>query len=358
MSNVHHEGALAGPGAVAGEGLSASPCVWRRRLLTVLKPVFAMGGLGMLGALVHKAGAGELKTTLLEALPLLPWVVLIELGRQTCDATATRLSYGARARQVPLSVLVRAQLIGTAVSSMAPAGRAAAEATKATLLTPYTGGASATAAAATSQSASLGAGGLISFPCALAAYLMTGWSAFTVAMLVHGVVLLLASLGVRAGLRAKRLGAWMRRRCGKWGEHAEAFQASVRAGGLCPWRPMMAFLGSRVLQVMQYAVLAHAVGIDSTVVQALFTQGLYLVALAMGSLVPGQVGVTDGMFSLAAGAMGTTAAKAMSIALLAHTVQAVFVLVGALTPLVWRAKAKVTAAAPVVPPVLPAPVYR
>lgn len=357
MSNVHHEGALSGSGSAEGEGLSAAPCVWKRRLLTVLKPVFAMGGVSMLATMVHKAGASELKTTLVGAMPLLPWVVLIELGRQTCDATATRLSYGARARQVPLSVLVRAQLIGTAVSSMAPAGRAAAEATKATLLTPYTGGASATAAAATSQSASLGAGGLISFPCAVASYVMTGWSAFTVAMLVHGFVLLLASLGVRAGLRAKRLGGWMRRRCGRWGEHAEAFQASVCAGGLCPWRPMLAFLGSRALQVMQYAVLAHAVGIHATAVQALFTQGLYLVALAMGSLVPGQVGVTDGMFSLAAGAMGTTAAKAMSIALLAHSVQAVFVLAGTLTPLVWRPRKTKATGVPVGPPGLPAPVY-
>ncbi|WP_244224432.1 lysylphosphatidylglycerol synthase domain-containing protein [Corallococcus sicarius] len=354
MSNVHHEAALAGPMAGVSGGQTTEPGVWRRRLLTVLKPVFALGGLGMLTAMVHKAGAGELKATLLTALPLLPWVVLLEMGRQTCDATATRLSYGARAGQVPLGVLVRAQLIGTAVSSMAPAGRTAAEATKATLLTPYTGGASATAAAATSQAASLGAGGLISFPCAVASYLMTGWSAFTVGMLVHGFVLLLASLGMRAGLRAKRLGAWMQRRCAKWGAHAEVFQASVCAGGLCPWRPMLAFLVSRVLQVMQYAVLAHAVGIDATVVQALFTQGLYLVALAMGSLVPGQVGVTDGMFSLAAGAMGTSAAKAMSIALLAHAVQAVFVLVGALTPLVWRAR-KVTVAQ-VVPPPVPVPV--
>ncbi|WP_208726108.1 lysylphosphatidylglycerol synthase domain-containing protein [Corallococcus terminator] len=353
MNNVHHEGALAGPLAAVPGGRATEPGVWKRRLLTVLKPVFALGGLGMLTAMVNKAGAHELKATLLAALPLLPWVVLIELGRQGCDATATRLSYGARAGQVPLSVLVRAQLIGTAVSSMAPAGRAAAEATKATLLTPYAGAAAATAAAATSQSASLGAGGLISFPCAVASYLMTGWSAFTVAMVVHGFVLLLASLGVRAGLRAKRLGAWMRRRCGKWGEHAESFQASLCAGGLCPWRPMLAFLGSRVLQVMQYAVLAHAVGIDATVLQALFTQGLYLVALAMGSLVPGQVGVTDSVFSLAAGAMGTSAAKAMSIAVLAHTVQAVFVLVGALTPLVWRTR-KVTAAQGVAPAV-PAP---
>ncbi|NMO21288.1 UPF0104 family protein [Pyxidicoccus fallax] len=302
----------------------------------LLRPVFALAGLGMLALLVRKAGARELGAVLAEAAAWLPWVVLLELGRQCMDALATRFSYGAAAEQVPLRVLARAQLIGTAVSSMAPAGRAAAEATKAAFLMPYMGGGTATAAAATSQSASLAAGGFISFPCALASYLLTGMSLFTVAMLAHGVVLVALSAGVRACMRARGPGAWLARRCRRWSSHAEQFQATARCGSLVPGRPTLAFLGSRVLQVGQYAVLTHAVGIDTSVVQALFSQGLYLCALAVGSLVPGQVGVSDGAFALAAGVLDTTAARAMSVALLGHVVQLLFVVAGALTPLVWR----------------------
>ncbi len=317
----------------------AVPGAWRKRVPGLLRPVFALAGLGTLALLVRKAGAAELGATLANAAPWLPWVVLLELGRQCTDATATRLAYGPGARSVPLGALVRSQLIGTAISSMAPAGRAAAEATKAALLAPHMGGAMATSAAATSQAASLAAGGFISFPCALASYLLTGMSVFTVAMLAHGVLLVALSAGLRALMRAKRTGAWLMRRCQRWASHAEQFQASARSGALLPWRPMLAFLGSRTLQVAQYAVLTHAVGIDTSLVQALFSQGLYLCALAVGSLVPGQVGVSDGAFAMAAGVLDTTAARAMAVALLGHVVQLIFVVVGALTPLVWRAPA-------------------
>lgn len=339
MSDARGEVVALGQPVGAAMTVPALPGSWRKRMAGLLRPVFALAGLGMLALLVHRAGPHELGAVLSGAAPWLPCVVLLELGRQCMDALATRYSYGAGAERVPLAVLARAQLIGTAVSSMAPAGRAAAEATKAALLTPYMGGATATAAAATSQSASLAAGGLISFPCALASYLLTGFSLFTGAMLVHGVVLVAVSAGLRACMRAKRPGAWLVRRCRRWASHAEQFQASARCGTLLPCRPTLAFLGSRVLQVGQYVVLTHAVGIDTSVVQALFSQGLYLCALAVGSLVPGQVGVTDGAFALAAGVLDTTAARAMSVALLGHLVQLIFVTAGALTPLVWRARA-------------------
>jgi hypothetical protein len=141
-------------------------------------------------------------------------------------------------------------------------------------------------------------------------------------------------------MRARRPGAWLVGRFRRWASHAEQFHASARCGALLPWRPSLAFLGSRVLQVGQYAVLTHAVGIDTSVLQALFSQGLYLCALAVGSLVPGQVGVSDGAFAMATGVLNTTAARAMSVALLGHVVQLLFVIAGVLTPLVRRRPAR------------------
>jgi len=339
VSNARGEMSLGQP-VGAAMLVPVLPRARRRRAMGVLRPVFALAGVGMLALLVRKAGPRELAGVMSGAAAWLPWVVLLEVGRQCMDALATRLSYGPGAGRVPRSVLARAQLIGTAVSSMAPAGRAAAEATKAALLSPHMGGANATAAAATSQSASLAAGGFISFPCALASYVLTGFSVFTLAMLAHGVLLVLLSAGVRACMRARRPGAWLVRRFRRWASHAEQFHASARCGALLPWRPSLAFLGSRVLQVGQYAVLTHAVGIDTSVLQALFSQGLYLCALAVGSLVPGQVGVSDGAFAMATGVLNTTAARAMSVALLGHVVQLLFVIAGVLTPLVWRGPAR------------------
>ena len=281
------------------------------RVMAVVRPAFAVVGVALLVLLVQHAGAEELGRVLARAAPWLPWVLLLEVARLCLEAVATWVAYGSRAREVPFRCMLRAQLISTAVSSVAPAGRAAGEAAKAALLSPYTGGATAMAAAATSQAASLVSGGLISLPCAFAAYLLTGVSWLTLALGAHALVLLLMGLGMHAGLRGS---------------------------ALPPARPLVATFLGRTLQVVQYGLLAVAVGIDTGAVEALVAQGLHLVSMAVGALVPGQFGVRDGAFALSAKAFGTTTARAMSIALLAHGMQVLFVLLGSLTPLVWKVR--------------------
>ncbi|OJT26255.1 hypothetical protein BO221_08825 [Archangium sp. Cb G35] len=278
-------------------------------MLAVLHPVCAVLGVALLAMLVQRAGAEELGRELSRAAPWLPLVLMLEVTRLFLDALATRVAYGSRAREVPWRRMLRAQLIGTAVSSVSPTGRASGEAAKAALLGQYTGGATALAAAATSQAASLVSGGLICLLCAFAAYLRTGASWLTLVFGVHALVLLLMGLGMHAGTKGR---------------------------ALPPARTLLAALLGRTLQVVQYGILAMAVGIDTTVVEALIAQGLHLVSLAVGALVPGQFGVREGAFALSAGAFGTTPARAMSIALLAHGTQGLFVLLGSLTPLVWK----------------------
>ncbi|HSP80283.1 MAG TPA: lysylphosphatidylglycerol synthase transmembrane domain-containing protein [Myxococcaceae bacterium] len=312
----------------------------RTRVLNVLRTTFALAGVGLLALLVRDVGPEELLAVLKEAAPWLPLVVALELARLATEALGTWLALGKRASAVPLGTLARAQLISTAVASLAPAGRATGEVAKAALFSRYTGEATAMAAAATAQAASLVATGLVSVPCAVAAYLMTGASGLTLALGAHAVLLVLLGTGMRAGMRARRLGAWLRRHSRRFAPHAERFQESARSTGLLPPRPIVALVVGRGVQVVQYATLAVAVGIDTTVVEALFAQGLNLVALAVGSLVPGQLGVSDGVFTLAAEAFGTTPAKAMSIALVAHVLQVLFVLVGVFTPMVWKQRSE------------------
>ncbi|HEX5746183.1 MAG TPA: lysylphosphatidylglycerol synthase domain-containing protein [Archangium sp.] len=279
------------------------------RVLAVLHPVCAVLGVALLAVLVQRAGAEELGRLMAHAAPWLPLVLLLEVARLSLDAVATRAAYGGRAREVPWRCLLRAQLIGTAVASVAPAGRASGEAAKAALLSPYTGGATALAAAATSQAASLVAGGLLCLACTFAAYLRTGASWLTLVLGVHALGLLLVGLGMHAGMHGR---------------------------ALPPLGPLVASLLGRTLQAVQYGTLALAVGIDTTTVEALLAEGLHLVSLVVGALVPGEFGVREGAFALSAGAFGTTPARAMSVALLAHGTQGVFVLLGSLTPLVWK----------------------
>jgi hypothetical protein len=92
----------------------------------------------------------------------------------------------------------------------------------------------------------------------------------------------------------------------------------------------------RVVQIAQYGVLAYAVGVDVTPTRALLAQGVYFVSIAVGVLVPGQIGVNEGAFTLWANPLGTTAASAVGLSLLNRIVTAFWVLVGSLTPLLWR----------------------
>src|SRR5262249_25449665 len=105
-----------------------------------------------------------------------------------------------------------------------------------------------------------------------------------------------------------------------------------------PTVPLLAVLFGRVLQILQYAIIARAVVANASVTNALVAQGLNLIALAVGALIPAQVGVSDGAFAMSSNALGTTVAQAISIAFLAHVVQIAFIAAGALAAVAWRAR--------------------
>jgi hypothetical protein len=224
------------------------------------------------------------------------------------------------------------------VSGIAPAGRTAGEATKAALLSPFAGAAPATAAATSIQAVALVAAGLVSIPCAVAAFVETGPSFAFWALVAHAALLLTVGVGMRAGMRAPSLVAFLSRRFARLARHAAAFHDTARADALLPHGQILPMTLGRALQIEQYAVLAHAVGVRVTAVSALFVQGLNLIALAAGALVPAQVGVSEGTFALAAKALETSIANAMATALLAHVIQVVFIPLGAALPLVWKVR--------------------
>lgn len=300
---------------------------------------FAFAGLGIVivCTLVQHVGAGALGVILRRAAPWLPIVVGLELLRIGTDALATYAAYGERARHVSAVALARASLVARAVSSIAPAGRTAAEATKAALLAPWAGPAAATAAAATGQAVTLVSGGIVSVPCAAAAYALSGVSPITLALIVHAAALVTAGTLLRVAMRAPRLGALAGRVSARAGERVVAFQARARETSLLPPRPIAAMLLGRSIQVAQYAILARAVGATTGVSRALVAQGANMVSLSVGAFVPAQVGVSEGAFAWSADVLGATLPQAIAIAILWHALEAVFVAVGALVPLAWPA---------------------
>jgi hypothetical protein len=326
------------PTAFVPAGAAAALRPVRSSLRRGLLVRFGVGfvGIGAVAVIVRQIGIDPLRAVLVPAAASLPLLLLVDVARIGADAVGTRLALGDRARSVPFRIFLRTQIIGNAVASIAPSGRAACEATKAALLTRWVGGPTATANATLLQSLSLVAGAAISIPCIWAALHLSGLSTLTGLIFAQAVLAAALGLGIRLATRAQKLGGFLERRFRRFAEQARQFRASARDAPLFPVAPFAAVALGRALQIVQFWLLVRAVGISASIEHALLAQGVNMVAIAAGSFVPGQLGASDGAFALSAEALGCSVASAVAIALLAHVLQVIWLGVGALVPLVWK----------------------
>jgi uncharacterized membrane protein YbhN (UPF0104 family) len=298
-------------------------------------------GVLLLVFLVREVGVDALLEVLVPALSWVPVIALLEMVRIGFDALATRLVLGNRVERVSFGVLYAAQLVAHAVMNVIPAGRAASEAMKAVLLAPHLGGAPAAAMGYTNQANVLISSGLFTVLCLLGAFASPEPTLLVIGLLGHTVLLILSGVGMRfaatseiVARRTARHLPWLWRR-------VERFHHASRETALVAPKPVIAMFAGRTVQTVEYAVIAHAVGLDIGVGEALAVQGTNLVAAAVGVFVPGQVGSAEAVFAAAAEVLDTTVARAMSIALLAHAVQLILVVAGFVLLFGWRARRRV-----------------
>jgi hypothetical protein len=299
-------------------------------VLARVRVVLGMVGVIAVVLIVRHVGAGVVWATLRPALWFLPVLCTLELGRMGCEALASYLAFGPVARRIPLRAIIRANVIGPALSNLAPAPRLVNETIKATLLSRYAGVEAATSVGFVNQAATLMAVALFSIPCGIAMFVLTGPSLWFLASTIHTVVLAASGIGLRAATRARGPVVWLGKRFPRLAPRTELFRDHASGVGLWALGPTCALTLNRCLQAAEYAVAARAVGIDVTFLRALAAQGVNLVAAAVGVIVPGGLGTTDGAFTLAAGMLGTTAAAATSLALLIRCMQVIWLLVGSL----------------------------
>jgi len=291
-------------------------------------------GLGVVGLvalvlIVRHVGPDVIFATLQPALRWLPVLCALELGRAACEAVASYLAFGKLARKIPLLTLFRANLIGQSVASLAPAPRVVNEGIKVGLLGPYVGVAPAVSVGFVNQAATLSSVGLFSIPCGIAIFALEGPSVWFWAALIHSIVLLTNAFALRVFTKAERPGKWLAKHFPRFEDRIAAFRAHAKEVDLLALGPTGAFLLNRCFQVAQYWVAARAVGIDAGFLRALAAQGVNLVSAAVGVLVPGGFGTTDGAFTLAANLLGTTVQRGVALALLMRCVQLIWLLVGA-----------------------------
>jgi hypothetical protein len=286
--------------------------------------VLALVGLALVAYLVREAGPDRIVRVLWRARSWLPFAVALELLQLGSDFFTLRTLLRDRKSDVPAATWVRSSAIAYAMMILVPAGRAAGEVTRATLVARHVGAARAATASAQLQSAYVFAIALWSaIECVVVAARFGLRAPLALLLGANALLMLTLSAGLLAILWDARVGQWLdrlRRRFLGGGEQP-TLEPSVRRR--LPWTAAALCSLSRTAQVVQYAVILRAVGGIPTVRSTLIAHGIHLVGTTLGDVLPNGLGVVDGTYRTFAAdvGFGDSPARALSIAFVAHLSQ-------------------------------------
>ena len=299
----------------------------RKRAGTALRALVAAVGLGIVAYLVRDAGPARVLHVLWQAGPWLPIILALEIAQFASDYAAIRKILASQWIAIPLGTRVRSASLAYAMMVLLPAGRAAGEIARATLLSKNIGVSRAAAAGVQLQAAFLFANAVLSFGAWVVVQSSFG-AGSVLALLLLGNVLF------QAFLSAALIGILWDARLGRWldGMRIRFVRAQTASVPLdpgfrrrIPWDAAVICSIGRVAQLVQYGVIVHAVGGVATVRGAFVGHGIRLVGNTLGDLLPSQVGVVDGAYRAFAATLGfaDAPARALSIAFVARIAQLV-----------------------------------
>lgn len=299
-----------------------------------MRGVFAVAGVLAVVLLVRQVGVRDLVTLIGRALPWLPLLLLLEAARIVCEALGTRAICGREGGRIDIPTWIRMHLVANSALQVLPAGRAICEGIKIAAMSPVYGAPRAAGYVVMQHSMTMLALCLVSLPCAGAAYLATGFSLLTGAVLVHAGLCLVGTFALQIAARR----AVVPRFAMKWFVHSEdalaTFRATARAMPFISASTLLGKFANRVLQALQFAIVLHAVGAGGSIERGFLADGVNLVGSALGEFLPAQIGAMDGTFAIAAKALGVTITIAMAIANLNRVVQLGWSAAGALVPMI------------------------
>jgi hypothetical protein len=301
--------------------------------------LLGVAGLSLVAYLVRGAGAGRVGRVLWLSRRWIPVVLLLEVTQLLSDVVALRTLVTQRTRDIRPSTWVRSSTVAYAMMVLLPAGRAAGEVARASLIARHVGGPFAATASARLQTAYLAALALASGVAGASVAGSAGLrSPLTILLLANAILTACVAAGLLTLLRDARIGGWLEQLRRRFGGNASPEPTATDLGARrFPWRALAACSGGRAAQLLEYGILLSAVGGVATVRGALTAHGIGLVGATLGDVVPNQLGVTDGAYRTFAPLLGLGAApaRALSIAFIAHaaqlTVAGACVLVASLT---------------------------
>ncbi len=280
--------------------------------------IFLVLGAGAIFGLITAIGPAKVWAILRGAGMWLPLILAIDVTWLLFEQQAVRILMGSASQRISAGTWRRAFLVHYVTFMLVPMGRTSAEVARASLLAHHLGRAHAATIAALMQALTMMANGLVCV-CALVLLLLTARS--------HGLVVGLSiNIAVMGGIgcisylvmQHVRIGGFLGDRFSKLREAGPSMDAHFRKSKAHHLPAFLVCVLARLVQTAQFAVVLFAVTQHATVSSAFIAQGIQLVGKSAGDMVPNQVGVTEGAFTLFADALGlsTAVAQAVSIALL------------------------------------------
>jgi len=303
---------------------------WLRR---AGRPFLLVAGLAFAGFLVWHVGTEKVADVLRLAGIWLPVVALLEMGFVATDIVGLRVLLGpANVQKISRTSWVRSTTLAYASTILLPTGRAAGEATRATLLARDVGVGVAAGVCVRLQAAVLVANAVISVLIAgvLVAWRGSATTALSVAMLGNALACTVLGTLLYAILRGKGLSRWIQRRI-PWVARKLAGDKAVAEGAAVSATPgraqivgsIIAGIVGRCVQTAQFAVVMHAVGGLFTIPAAMTAQAVQIVGSTVGDALPAQLGAAEASYYECASmlGLGSDPARAISIRILVLTAQ-------------------------------------
>lgn len=278
-----------------------------------------LGGL-TLYLLINKLGLDKVSDAIFRAGAWLPLVFFLDLLWLSVEGLALRRLYGAAVAKIPLHAWIYSSLVHYVTFMLAPMGRVGSEAARASFLARYVGSDRATVGAALMQSFTMLTNATISLVAVGVVISIMPKSALVLA--IWGNLLTLCAFGLSSYLvmRHIKLGGFLGRRFSKLAEAGPSFDAQFRASRSDHVPALGICLLSRSIQVLQYGVILLSVSGNFSWQHAWIAEGIQLVARSAGDMIPNQMGVSEGMFTLFRAPLGLkdAATVALSVALVAR----------------------------------------
>lgn len=290
-----------------------------KRLLSKYGRLFlALVGLLVIAGMVMKVGPDKVWGIVSGAGIWLPLVFALDIGWMTVEGIGLYVLYGPERRNISLSRWVQATLTQYATFVVVPVGRASSEVARAGILASEIGKSRAAAGAALMQAFTLVTNALVSSLCLAVVFATTRHTGLTALLSVNILATGGIGLAIYLVLRHVKLGGVLGRRFHKLATHGPKIDARVNESRPYHFACLCFCVLGRLIQTIQYGVIFLAVVGVFSVPFSFVAEGIQLVARSMGDAVPNQVGVTEGAFALAAGALELSEhpEKAISIALL------------------------------------------